>query len=154
MEAFYSIGSTLPLRVRNDFPETWIWEDFMECESVQWSKKVPDTITSWVISAFSMNRANGLGLNDSPTTLTVFRPFFVSTTLPYSVKRGEQLILSIQVFNYLPSDQDVTVTLSNEDQQFDFVDDPDAIYGRCIYGTEVDLNSSNLSFQRTAKHAR
>jgi Alpha-2-macroglobulin family len=118
--------------VRTDFPETWIWEDIMNnnCDAVKFSKKVPDTITSWLISAFSLNQANGLGLNENPTSLTVFRPFFISTTLPYSVKRGERLTLSIQIFNYLSSDQDVSVTMSNAGQQFDFTDDTDAIYGR------------------------
>jgi CD109 antigen len=132
------VSQTVPQNVedaistRKHFPETWIWEDIMNnnCDSVIFTKKVPDTITSWMISAFSLNQANGLGLNDNPTSLKVFRSFFISTTLPYSVKRGEQLTLSIQIFNYLSSDQDVTVTMFNEAQQFDFTDDTDANYRR------------------------
>ena len=48
--------------------------------------------------------------------MTVFRPFFVSLNLPYSVVRGEQLVLQVIVFNYMNKDADVTVTLpaSNE----------------------------------------
>jgi CD109 antigen len=124
-------GGNAPISVRKDFPETWIWEDVMNnnCDAVKFSKKVPDTITSWLISAFSLNQANGLGLNDNPTSLTVFRPFFISTTIPYSVRRGERLTMSIQIFNYLSSDQDVSVTMFNEAQQFDFTDDTDANYG-------------------------
>jgi uncharacterized protein YfaS (alpha-2-macroglobulin family) len=120
-----------PISVRKEFPETWIWEDIMNdnCNPVKLTKKVPDTITSWLISAFSLNQDNGLGLNEKPTSLTVFRPFFISTTLPYSVRRGEELTLSIQVFNYLSDDQDVSVTMSNDAEQFEFKDDTDADHG-------------------------
>lgn len=40
--------------------------------------------------------------------LTVFRPFFIKTNLPYSVKRGEKLALQILVFNYMPVEQTVS----------------------------------------------
>jgi len=33
--------------------------------------------------------------------ITVFKPFFVSLTLPYSTKRGEEFALQATVFNYL-----------------------------------------------------
>jgi CD109 antigen len=86
---------------------------------------VPDTITSWIVSAFSLNKVNGLGLMDAPASLTVFKSFFVSTTLPYSVKRGEALTISVQVFNYLAEDQEVLITVANAALQFDFTDDTD-----------------------------
>jgi CD109 antigen len=96
---------------------------FIRCESIKVSKKVPDTITSWIVSAFSLNKVNGLGLMDAPASLTVFKSFFVSTTLPYSVKRGEALTISVQVFNYLPKNQEVLITVANTALQFDFTDD-------------------------------
>jgi CD109 antigen len=94
---------------------------FIRCETIKISKKVPDTITSWKISAFSLNKLNGLGVSD-PVSLTVFKSFIVTTVLPYSVKRGESLTMSVQIFNYLPNDQEVLVKLSNEAQQFEFTD--------------------------------
>ena len=48
--------------------------------------------------------------------LTVFKPFFVSLNLPYSVVRGEQLVLQAIVFNYMNKDTDVTVTLPASDE--------------------------------------
>jgi len=33
--------------------------------------------------------------------ITAFKQFFVSLTLPYSVKRGEEFALQVTVFNYL-----------------------------------------------------
>lgn len=48
--------------------------------------------------------------------MRVFRPFFVSLNLPYSVVRGEQLVLQAIVFNYLDRDANVTVTLPESDE--------------------------------------
>ena len=61
--------------------------------------KVPDTITTWVASAFAMSDLAGLGVS-KPTSLKVFQPFFVSITLPYSVIRGEEVSITATVFNY------------------------------------------------------
>ncbi|EJW70689.1 hypothetical protein WUBG_18404, partial [Wuchereria bancrofti] len=47
--------------------------------------------------------------------LTVFRPFFIRMNLPYSVKRGEKFALQVLIFNYMDSEQDVTVTLKDDD---------------------------------------
>lgn len=62
--------------------------------------KVPDTITSWHLSAFAMSSKSGIGVSN-PSLLTVFQPFFVSFTLPYSVIRGEQVSIVTTVFNYM-----------------------------------------------------
>lgn len=86
------------------------------------TKKVPDTITSWVISGFSLSPSKGLGLTKSPKTLKVYQPFFISLNLPYSVKRGEVVALPVIVFNYLDADVDAELTVHN-DGQFEFVDD-------------------------------
>ena len=48
--------------------------------------------------------------------MQVFKPFFVSLNLPYSVVRGEQLVLQAIVFNYMERDVDVTVTLPASDE--------------------------------------
>ena len=38
-----------------------------------------------------------------PFQLTVFQPFFVSMQLPYSVVRGELVVVQANVFNYRTS---------------------------------------------------
>lgn len=86
------------------------------------SKKVPDTITSWIITGFSVDSISGLGLTKQASKLNVFQPFFVTTNLPYSIKRGEVAAIPIVVFNYLESDMEVEVTLFNDDQEFEFVE--------------------------------
>ena len=93
-------------------------------------KKVPDTITSWIITGFSLDPIRGLGLTKTPSKLNVFQPFFVSTNLPYSIKRGEVVSIPFIVFNYLEADQDTVVTLFNNDRDFEFVevnDDENAV---------------------------
>lgn len=112
-----------PPQIRKEFPETWLWqsitEDFNGTQTIQ--KTVPDTITSWVITGFSIDSVNGLGLTKKPEILEVFQPFFVSLNLPYSVKRGEVLTVPVVVFNYLDDDANTEVTLHNEHQEFEFV---------------------------------
>lgn len=84
-------------------------------------KKVPDTITSWVITGFSLDPITGLGLSKEPKSLLVFQPFFVSIDLPYSIKRGEVLSIPVGIFNYLDDEFDVEVTLHNTDRDLEFV---------------------------------
>lgn len=86
------------------------------------TKKVPDTITSWVITGFSINPNQGLGLSKNPKMLKVYQPFFVSLNLPYSVKRGEVVALPIVLFNYLESDLQTELTIHNDDGAFEFID--------------------------------
>ncbi|XP_055599446.1 thioester-containing protein 1 allele R1-like isoform X28 [Uranotaenia lowii] len=112
-------------QVRKYFPETWIWLDLNErgfSGQKNITKKVPDTITSWIITGFSVNPVYGLGLTQQPRKLNVFLPFFVSTNLPYSVKRGEVVAIPIVVFNYMDTDQFAEVTFHNTEQEFEFAD--------------------------------
>ncbi|XP_059162968.1 CD109 antigen-like [Physella acuta] len=103
-----------PARVRKIFPESWLWTEVYVGSngSASITATVPDTITSWVVSAFAINSKLGLGVAPTQAHLKVFRPFFVSLNLPYSVTRGEQLALQANVFNYLPDDMQVRVTLA------------------------------------------
>lgn len=64
--------------------------------------QVPDTITTWVANGFAMSSVYGMGVS-SQTRLKAFQPFFVQMTLPYSVIRGEEIPITVTVFNYLSS---------------------------------------------------
>jgi CD109 antigen len=46
----------------------------------------------------------------------------VSTSLPYSIKRGEIIAIPISVFNYLQHDLSVEITFYNQDKEFEFID--------------------------------
>ncbi|KAK2881132.1 hypothetical protein Q8A67_018400 [Cirrhinus molitorella] len=119
-------GSSVEVTVRTVFPETWIWQlvAIGDSGSAQVPVTVPDTITSWKTEAFCLS-SKGLGLAP-PAQLTVFQPFFLELSLPYSIIRGEIFELKATVFNYLskcimvkvtpaPS-SDYTLKASSDDQ--------------------------------------
>ncbi|XP_055894437.1 CD109 antigen-like isoform X2 [Biomphalaria glabrata] len=110
----------IPTRTRTVFSETFFWSNVTISAngSASITATVPDTITSWVASAFAINSASGLGVAQTQAHLRVFRPFFVSLNLPYSVTRGEHLALQANVFNYMTEDMQVRVTLAKSDNFF------------------------------------
>ncbi|XP_055376026.1 CD109 antigen isoform X5 [Condylostylus longicornis] len=125
-----------PPRVRKEFFETWVWHS-MEIQNdnngeIVLKEKVPDTITSWVLTAFSVNSKTGLGITKDATKLRVFQPFFVSTNLPYSVKRGEVLSVPVIIFNYLEKDLDAEITMDNTDQEYEFAEATNEIEEKSI----------------------
>lgn len=65
------------------------------------SLTVPDTITTWETEAFCLS-SQGFGLA-ARKEITVFQPFFLELSLPYSIVRGEQFELKATVFNYQSS---------------------------------------------------
>ncbi|BFZ24492.1 hypothetical protein BsWGS_27530 [Bradybaena similaris] len=109
-----------PTRTRSNFAESFLWSDLPigANGTASVTAQVPDTITSWVASAFAINSVTGLGVSPTQAHLKVFRPFFVSLNLPYSVTRGEHLALQAIVFNYLQEDLQVRVTLAKSSSFF------------------------------------
>ena len=89
--------------------------------SARFVKEAPDTITSWVITAFSLDTFHGLGVINQPTKLQVFRPFFIQLNLPYSVIRGEVIAIQAVIFNYMSKEVGAEVTIENIGD-FDFVE--------------------------------
>ncbi|KAL0973002.1 hypothetical protein UPYG_G00197570 [Umbra pygmaea] len=113
--AFAMDSGSLPsqserISVRTFFPETWIWDlvEVGKSGSADVSLTVPDTITTWETEAFCL-APSGFGLAP-PVELTVFQPFFLELTLPYSIIRGENFELKATVFNYLSKCIMVSVT--------------------------------------------
>ena len=77
-----------------------MWSLHRESGEAQVPLTVPDTITTWETEAFCLS-PQGFGLAP-PVQLTVFQPFFLELSLPYSIIRGETFELKATVFNYLP----------------------------------------------------
>ncbi|KAJ8305151.1 hypothetical protein KUTeg_017286 [Tegillarca granosa] len=84
---------------------------FISDGHARFSAKAPDTITSWIASAFAINKDSGLGISSSSAKLNVFRSFFISLNLPYAVVRNEEVVIQVNIFNYLSQDMNVLVTL-------------------------------------------
>ncbi|XP_077468386.1 alpha-2-macroglobulin-like [Stigmatopora argus] len=129
-------GSAEPIQtVRTFFPETWLW-DLVEVGNSGMkdvSLTAPDTITTWETEAFCLS-SQGFGLAPRQK-LTVFQPFFLELTLPYSIKRGEHFELKATIFNFLskcimvkvttPASSDFTLKPLSGDQ-----------YNSCLCGNE------------------
>uniref|UniRef100_A0A665UQQ5 CD109 molecule n=1 Tax=Echeneis naucrates TaxID=173247 RepID=A0A665UQQ5_ECHNA len=111
-------------RERWNFPETWIWLDtnirFSSAYTAEITLTVPDSITTWTASAFVVSQKLGLGVVQTPAELTVFQDFFLSLNLPAFIVRGEELLLEVVLFNYLPQNLEVMVIVAESDA-FEFV---------------------------------
>ncbi|KPU73332.1 Thioester-containing protein 2, isoform F [Drosophila ananassae] len=123
-EIFFDEENLKTDQIRKEFPETWIFQNTENVDDSGFTltKKIPDTITSWVITGFSLNPTSGIALTKNPSMIRVFQPFFVSTNLPYSVKRGEVISVPVVVFNYLDKALDVDVTMDNSDGEYEFTE--------------------------------
>ncbi|XP_070070751.1 thioester-containing protein 1 allele S1 isoform X1 [Drosophila takahashii] len=113
-----------PAPIRKEFHETWMFANSpdVDDEGFTLTKKIPDTITSWVVTGFSLNPTSGIALTKNPSKIRVFQPFFVSTNLPYSVKRGEVIAIPVVIFNYLDKTLDAEVVMDNSDQEYEFTE--------------------------------
>ncbi|XP_023305796.2 CD109 antigen-like isoform X4 [Lucilia cuprina] len=112
-------------KIRKKFIENWIFNNLNNTDKnglATLTKNIPDTITSWVVTGFSLNDKTGFGMVANPTNIEVFQPFFVSTNLPYSVKRGEVISIPVVVFNYMDKALDAEVTMENTDDEYDFTE--------------------------------
>ncbi|MBI4334002.1 MAG: alpha-2-macroglobulin [Chloroflexi bacterium] len=98
-------------RVRQFFPETWLWQDITTDANGLASLKVnaPDSITIWKLYAVALSREKGLGISESD--LKTFQPFFISIDLPYSAIRGETFPVKVAIYNYLNQAQEVFVEI-------------------------------------------
>ncbi|XP_071388366.1 CD109 antigen [Centroberyx affinis] len=109
-------------RERQNFPETWLWLDTNtgNLTTAEMTLTVPDSITTWTATAFVMSENLGLGIVETPAELTAFLDFFLSLNLPAYIIRGEELVLEVILFNYLPQDLEVMVIVA-ESETFEFV---------------------------------
>lgn len=109
--------------IRKDFRETWIFEDFSTDDFGMETiiRKVPDTITNWVFTGFSLHPEYGIGIA-KPKELTVFQPFFISAYLPQFAKVGEILKIPVSVFSYLKNPQNIILTFEKfAHDDFEFI---------------------------------
>lgn len=56
------------IQIRKDFPETWLFDSKKSNENdgqAVFSSKIPDTITSWIVSAFAVDPKTGLVIADN-----------------------------------------------------------------------------------------
>ncbi|MCZ6792592.1 MAG: MG2 domain-containing protein [Planctomycetota bacterium] len=101
------------VRVRQYFPETWVWEPLLltdEAGIATLELTAPDSITNWKLGVVGTCSA---GVDFGQKDLTVFQEFFVEPSLPFSVTRGEEFPVKVDVFNYLDEAQQVDLSFGD-----------------------------------------
>ncbi|XP_018414406.1 PREDICTED: CD109 antigen-like [Nanorana parkeri] len=121
------------------FTETWIWlEANISSESTfTLPLTVPETMTSWLASAFIVSDTLGLGFTDKPAELQLYQNLSVTLNLPYSVIRGEILILEVVLFNHLNTNVKVHVFV----QQSDLFEIPESNNASTVSQKALDVPS-------------
>ncbi|MYB47690.1 MAG: hypothetical protein F4X72_00175 [Dehalococcoidia bacterium] len=109
-------------RIRQYFPETWLWTDVMtdDAGSASLTAEAPDSITTWMLRAVGLSKEHGLGIAE--TQLRVFQPFFLQVDLPPTAIRGEEFSVKVALHNYLDTSQEFHVELEESDR-FTLLDD-------------------------------
>uniref|UniRef100_A0A8C5QPP2 Uncharacterized protein n=1 Tax=Leptobrachium leishanense TaxID=445787 RepID=A0A8C5QPP2_9ANUR len=109
--------------------------------SVVLHKSAPDTITDWKAGALCMG-PSGFGLSP-PTSLRVFKPFFVDVTMPSSVVRGETFVMKASVFNYMKECIKVQTTMGSSKELMEEPCD-DCLRSSCLCSDESKTFTWNL----------
>ncbi|KAL3865378.1 hypothetical protein ACJMK2_042770, partial [Sinanodonta woodiana] len=144
--------------VRSYFPETWLWDlhTIGNDGVVNVTTEIPHTITEWVGNTLCSNSKDGVGV--SPMIgITVFQPFFLSFTLPYSAIRGENLPVLVTIFNYMTECLTMEVRMK-ETKDFRIQSVSGAILKMCVCGGEsksakfhiVPLKVGEIDLEATA----
>ncbi|XP_057670871.1 thioester-containing protein 1 allele R1-like [Diorhabda carinulata] len=102
--------------------DTWLFNNFSTYEGKAFlRRRLPNSLTTWSITGFSLDPLHGLGLSTSEKKIKVIKSMVVTIDLPYSVQKGEILNIPVVVRNNINEDVTVDVTLHNSAQKFDFV---------------------------------
>ncbi|TET89413.1 MAG: hypothetical protein E3J35_09915 [Methanomassiliicoccales archaeon] len=115
-------GIAQPRIVRTFFPETWYWNPSLITDGqgkASLTLTTPDSITSWGIGASASTKDALFGI--AGKNITVFQEFFVEPDIPVSVVQNDTFPLRVMVYNYLTTENNVTVQLTN-DSWFELLD--------------------------------
>ncbi|HAK97616.1 MAG TPA: alpha-2-macroglobulin [Planctomycetes bacterium] len=102
-------------RVRQFFPETWVWQPLLLTDDeglATLTLTCPDSITTWHLRGLASSM-EGIALAE--TDITVFQEFFVEPDLPVEVVRGETFPLRLQIYNYAQAAQRIYIELARDD---------------------------------------
>ena len=133
-------------RVRQFFPETWLWAEVVtDAEgNATLPATAPDSITTWNLRAVGVSPEHGLGIGNAE--LTVFQPFFLQVDLPYSAIRGEEFPVKVALYNYLDTPQEFRVEIE-ESADFALLDNPTrtvTVAPNEVGGVEFDIRLTEL----------
>jgi hypothetical protein len=111
-----STGTSKPAHVRDYFPETWYWNPTLITDGTghaSVSLEAPDSMTTWGVDVMASTKDAKFGQGSA--NITVFQDFFVEPDIPVSAVRNDTFELRILIYNYLKTDEDITVDLKAAD---------------------------------------
>ncbi|XP_050095516.1 alpha-1-macroglobulin-like [Anopheles aquasalis] len=122
-DSFNLFEANIQFKWRTDFRENWLWkhERIHSSGETELYATVPHTITSWYLTGFSIDPIHGFGIINKPLQFTTVQPFYIVDSLPYSVKRGEAVLLQFTLFSSLNGKYTCDVTLHNVHNQMEFI---------------------------------
>lgn len=82
----------------------------------------PNSLSSYVLTGFSIDPANGLSIVKAPIKLKVNPPLRLSFDLPKLIKLGEVVTIPCSVFNRLTNGVEAEVSVENRHNEFESVD--------------------------------
>ncbi|XP_071448313.1 thioester-containing protein 1 allele R1 [Hetaerina americana] len=85
-------------------------------------RTLPDSMTSWIVSALSLDPVNGIGLLRRQITIIGKRPFYINVDFPHSVILGEVIAVSVAVTNNMNQDLNVDLSLDNSEGHLEFIE--------------------------------
>ncbi|KAM4042810.1 CD109 antigen-like [Anomaloglossus baeobatrachus] len=97
------------------FTETWIWLDTNMSSSLttQLQLTAPNKNATWKASAFVISEGLGLGVTDMPVEISIVKSLISVLRMPFSLTRGEQCIIEVDLVNSLKENLQVMVTLES-----------------------------------------
>ena len=108
-------GSAAEPRVRQYFPETMYWNPELVTDDqgrAELKLSMADSITTWRMTMLANSAAGQLGSATAP--IKVFQDFFVDIDLPVSLTQNDRVEIPVAVYNYLPGEQEVSLTLEEQ----------------------------------------
>ncbi|XP_068114133.1 ovostatin-like [Hyperolius riggenbachi] len=111
-------GGPAPVEtIRSNFSDTFMWLMVPTDEQghATVTGKTPDSVTKWKGSAFCISDKGGFGMTKQPASYTAFQPFFIDLNKPYSIIRGEKMLLTGIVYNYMEQCIKVQAKLESSD---------------------------------------
>jgi hypothetical protein len=103
------------VRLRQFFPETMYVNPAVitdERGRATVTVQMADSITTWRMQALASSQRGQLG--STTTSLRVFQDFFIDIDLPVALTQNDEVSIPIAVYNYLPKEQTVKLSLEQE----------------------------------------
>lgn len=119
---------------RKFFPDVWIYDSFTANSStISSQKQLPDSMTTWKLSAFAIHPEHGLSIAE-PQFLKTSKEIYLEVNAPKTVRRGEVFEIS-----FMPMAQNLTrhygnvkVSLSDTLGNFQFINVATSPQSKCL----------------------